>query len=40
MNAPEFLTPLRELKDHELVDAISRPNLRYEKRPATRPNPP
>ena len=38
MNAPEFLPVRRELKDHELVDAISRPNLRYEKRPATRPD--
>ena len=38
MNAPEFLPPRRELKDHELVETVSRPNLRYEKRPATRPD--
>ena len=38
MNAPEILPTRRELKDHELVAAIARPNLRYEKRPATRPD--
>ncbi|MGZ5236635.1 MAG: 6-oxocyclohex-1-ene-1-carbonyl-CoA hydratase [Caldimonas sp.] len=38
MNAPEILPPRRELKDHELVETISRPNLRFEKRPATRPD--
>ena len=38
MNAPEFLPSRRELKDHELVEAVARPNLRYEKRPATRPD--
>ena len=38
MNAPETTTMLREFKNHDLVDDISKPGIRYEKRPARRPD--
>ena len=34
MNAPETLAPLREFKNHDLVGDVSKPGVRYEKRPA------
>ncbi len=38
MNAPETLSAKHELKNHDLVDDISKPGVRYEKRPATLPD--
>ena len=38
MNAPELIAPLREFKNHDLVDDIAKPGIRYEKRPAKRPD--
>jgi 6-oxocyclohex-1-ene-carbonyl-CoA hydrolase len=38
MNAPESLAALREFKNHDLVDDIAKPGVRYEKRPARRPD--
>jgi 6-oxocyclohex-1-ene-carbonyl-CoA hydrolase len=38
MNAPEPLVPLREFKNHDLVGDIGKPGVRYEKRPARRPD--
>ncbi|HEX6137075.1 MAG TPA: 6-oxocyclohex-1-ene-1-carbonyl-CoA hydratase [Casimicrobiaceae bacterium] len=38
MNAPEPRVPLPELHSHDLVDDIGRPGVRYEKRPARRPD--
>jgi 6-oxocyclohex-1-ene-carbonyl-CoA hydrolase len=38
MNAPEPRIPLRDQKSHELVDDCVRPGVRYEKRPAQRPD--
>ena len=37
MNAPENIAH-REFKNHDLVDDIAKPGVRYEKRPATLPN--
>jgi 6-oxo-cyclohex-1-ene-carbonyl-CoA hydrolase len=37
MNAPETLAH-REFKNHDLVDDIAKPGVRYEKRPATLPD--
>ena len=38
MNAPEPLIPLREFKNHDLVADTAKPGVRYEKRPARRPD--
>jgi 6-oxocyclohex-1-ene-carbonyl-CoA hydrolase len=38
MNAPDTHIPLRELKNHDLVDDIAKPGVRYEKRPARKPD--
>jgi 6-oxo-cyclohex-1-ene-carbonyl-CoA hydrolase len=38
MNAPDSLAPVRDFKDHDLVGDIARPGVRYEKRPAKRPD--
>jgi 6-oxo-cyclohex-1-ene-carbonyl-CoA hydrolase len=38
MNAPERISALREMKNHDLVDDISKPGVRYEKRAARRPD--
>jgi 6-oxo-cyclohex-1-ene-carbonyl-CoA hydrolase len=38
MNAPEPHVPLFDPKSHDLVDDIGRPGVRYEKRPARRPD--
>ena len=38
MNAPETLAPLREFKNHDLVGDIGKPGVRYEKRPARKPD--
>jgi len=38
MNAPEALVPLREFKNHDLVGDIGKPGVRYEMRPARRPD--
>ena len=34
MNAPDLHVPLRDFKNHDLVDDIAKPGVRYEKRPA------
>ena len=38
MNAPENLTAVRPMKNHDLVDDIAKPGVRYEKRPARTPD--
>jgi 6-oxo-cyclohex-1-ene-carbonyl-CoA hydrolase len=38
MNAPDMQVPLREFKNHDLVDDIAKPGVRYEKRPAKTPD--
>ena len=38
MNAPEPRASLHELKSHDLVDDFARPGVRYDKRPAKRPD--
>jgi 6-oxo-cyclohex-1-ene-carbonyl-CoA hydrolase len=38
MNAPDSAGLAREARSHDLVDDIARPGVRYEKRPATRPD--
>jgi 6-oxo-cyclohex-1-ene-carbonyl-CoA hydrolase len=38
MNAPDTLAPLADLKSHDLADDIARPGVRYELRPAKRPD--
>jgi 6-oxo-cyclohex-1-ene-carbonyl-CoA hydrolase len=38
MNAPDMLAPLTELKSHDLADDFARPGVRYELRPAKRPD--
>ncbi len=38
MNAPDALSAVRELKNHDLVEDTAKPGVRYEKRPATRPD--
>ncbi len=38
MNAPDALLATRELKNHDLVADCARPGVRYELRPATRPD--
>ncbi len=38
MNAPEPRASLHELKSHDLVDDAARPGIRYDKRPAKRPD--
>jgi 6-oxo-cyclohex-1-ene-carbonyl-CoA hydrolase len=38
MNAPEMHTPVREFKNHDIVDDIAKPGVRYEMRPATMPD--
>ncbi len=38
MNAPDNLKARREFKNHDLVDDIAKPGVRYEKRPAKRPD--
>ncbi|UCH17397.1 MAG: 6-oxocyclohex-1-ene-1-carbonyl-CoA hydratase [Burkholderiales bacterium] len=37
MNAPD-LQPKRDFKNHDIVDDIARPGIRYEKRPAKKPD--
>jgi 6-oxo-cyclohex-1-ene-carbonyl-CoA hydrolase len=38
MNAPDKISALRDFKNHDLVDDISKPGIRYEKRPAKTPD--
>jgi len=38
MNAPDAIPTTRAFKNHDLVDDIAKPGVRYEKRPATRPD--
>ena len=38
MNAPDALHPVRDFKNHDLVGDISKPGVRYEKRPASTPD--
>ncbi len=38
MNAPDNLAAHRDFKNHDLVDDFAKPGIRYEKRPATRPD--
>jgi 6-oxocyclohex-1-ene-carbonyl-CoA hydrolase len=38
MNAPDDLCVARDFKNHDLVADIAKPGVRYEKRPATRPD--
>ena len=38
MNAPDTQVPLREFKNHDLVDDIAKPGIRYEPRPAKKPD--
>ena len=38
MNAPDTLRPMRDFKNHDLVDDIAKPGVRYEKRPAKTPD--
>ena len=38
MNAPEIISALRAFKNHDLVDDISKPGIRFEKRPAQTPD--
>src|SRR6266536_6332195 len=38
MNAPDVLRMAREFKNHDLVADSAKPGVRYEKRPATRPD--
>ena len=38
MNAPDMLAPLIDLKSHDLADDFARPGVRYELRPAKRPD--
>ena len=38
MNAPEKISVLRAFKNHDLVDDISKPGIRYEKRQASTPD--
>jgi len=38
MNAPDIQIPLRDFKNHDLVDDIAKPGVRYERRPARTPD--
>jgi 6-oxo-cyclohex-1-ene-carbonyl-CoA hydrolase len=38
VNAPDKIAALRDFKNHDLVDDISKPGVRYEKRPAKTPD--
>ena len=38
MNAPEAAVVQHEFKNHDIVDDIARPGVRYEKRQARRPD--
>ena len=38
MNAPDIQVPLRDFKNHDLVDDIAKPGVRYEMRPARAPD--
>jgi 6-oxocyclohex-1-ene-carbonyl-CoA hydrolase len=38
MNAPAALSPMRDFKNHDIVDDVSKPGVRYEKRPAKTPD--
>ena len=38
MNAPESFPPMLDFKNHDIVDDISKPQVRYEKKPAKRPD--
>ena len=38
MNAPDAMPALREFKNHDLVDDIAKPGVRYEPRPAKTPD--
>src|SRR6185369_7310525 len=38
MNAPETLQPALDFKNHDLVDDNTKPGVRFERRPARRPD--
>ncbi len=38
MNAPDTFPPMLDFKNHDLVDDIAKPGVRYEKRPARKPD--
>ena len=38
MNAPETFPPMLDFKNHDVTPDIERPGVRYEKRPAKRPD--
>jgi len=38
MNAPDALPAAREFKNHDLVDDFGKPGVRYELKPARRPD--
>jgi 6-oxo-cyclohex-1-ene-carbonyl-CoA hydrolase len=38
MNAPDAIAPVRDFKNHDLVDDIAKPGVRYEMRPAKTPD--
>ena len=38
MNAPETFSPMLDFKNHDLVDDTSKPGVRYQKRPARKPD--
>ena len=38
MNVPDAMIPLRDFKNHDLVDDIGKPGVRFEKRPARTPD--
>ena len=38
MNAPDCFPPMLDFKNHDLVDDIAKPGVRYEKRPARQPD--
>ena len=38
MNAPDSFPPMLDFKNHDLVNDTSKPGVRYEKRPAKRPD--
>jgi 6-oxocyclohex-1-ene-carbonyl-CoA hydrolase len=38
MNAPETMPPMLDFKNHDITPDIERPGVRYEKRPAKRPD--
>lgn len=38
MNAPDRIPPMLDFKNHDLVDDVSKPQVRYEKKPAKKPD--